>query len=302
MKKSFSPTTEFAVSSFHDLICLAHAIETEAVKRYECLKNEMEKRNSKDTAQTFQSLMEQEIQHIEEVQSWAKQHQLDLPNQDGFSWKLPPEFSDSWDEVAHSTLLTPYKALAIAVKNEERTFAFYAYISAHAQSREVADAAEKMAHEELEHAMELRKHRRREFHLMTKNHPATRHTLPAHLDDFTKQVHEAQQQQKAIYHAIAHQLLALNDTSSADLLTTLASEFAPTSTPEGEGRTADTQAGQTSRDLLRQAQAPIESFIEFCDFVTEKTPSEDILLQAQSVLEQAITHLSRLTFQNERLD
>ncbi|WP_417795450.1 ferritin-like domain-containing protein [Terasakiella pusilla] len=302
MKISFSSSTEFAVSSFYDLICIAYAIETEAVTRYEFLENEMKKRGSLDIAKTFQNLMQQEVQHVEDVKVWAEKHHYTLPVAKGFSWKLPAEFNESWQEVVNSTLLTPYKALAIAVQNEERAFAFYTYISAHAQTPDIREAAEKMAHEELEHAMHLRKLRRREFHLMKKHQHHIPHTLPARLEEFEQQVGTMHQHCQDRYQAVVKQLHILNEASSAELLTRLANELSPAARPHETEEPTPDLTHKTARDLLLQAQAPLENFIEFCEFVIEKTPCEDILLRAHSVLEQAISHLSRLAFQQERLD
>jgi hypothetical protein len=61
--------------------------------------------------------------------------------------------------------MTPYRALASAVRHEERSFAFWTYVAAHAGNAEVKDAAERMALEELEHVSLLRGERRKAFHV-----------------------------------------------------------------------------------------------------------------------------------------
>ena len=52
----------------------------------------------------------------------------------------------------------------MAVRNEERAFAFWSYVAAHAEVAEVRQAAETMAHEELGHVSILRRERRNAFH------------------------------------------------------------------------------------------------------------------------------------------
>ena len=52
----------------------------------------------------------------------------------------------------------------MAVRNEERAFAFWSYVAAHAEAPEIRQAAETMAHEELGHVATLRRERRRAFH------------------------------------------------------------------------------------------------------------------------------------------
>ena len=66
--------------------------------------------------------------------------------------------------MARSRLVTPYQALASAVRHEQRSFAFWSYVAAHAEADEVKAAAERMALEELEHTALLRRERRKAFH------------------------------------------------------------------------------------------------------------------------------------------
>jgi hypothetical protein len=52
----------------------------------------------------------------------------------------------------------------MAVRNEERAFAFWSYVAAHAEAPEIRRAAEAMAHEELGHVSILRRERRKAYH------------------------------------------------------------------------------------------------------------------------------------------
>jgi rubrerythrin len=52
----------------------------------------------------------------------------------------------------------------MAVRNEERAFAFWAYLAAYSADPEIKNAAEAMAREELGHVSILRKERRRAYH------------------------------------------------------------------------------------------------------------------------------------------
>lgn len=67
-------------------------------------------------------------------------------------------------DLGVSRLVTPYRALSIAVRNEERAFAFWSYVSAYSSSETVREYAEKMAREELRHASIVRKERRQAYH------------------------------------------------------------------------------------------------------------------------------------------
>jgi rubrerythrin len=79
-------------------------------------------------------------------------------------WELPQTFDDEGTGTASPGLVTPYRALSMAVRNEERAFTFWGYIAAHAESHEIGQAAESMAREELGHVALLRRERRRAYH------------------------------------------------------------------------------------------------------------------------------------------
>jgi rubrerythrin len=68
------------------------------------------------------------------------------------------------EELASSKLINAYRVLSMAVRNEERAFTLWAYIAAQAEKPEIQQAAERMAHEELEHASVLRRARRQAYH------------------------------------------------------------------------------------------------------------------------------------------
>lgn len=63
-------------------------------------------------------------------------------------------------ELASSALSTPYQAWALAVRHRERSFVFWTYIAAHADSPEVEKASEELAREALLDAGLLRRERR----------------------------------------------------------------------------------------------------------------------------------------------
>ena len=79
-------------------------------------------------------------------------------------WDLSDTFDDEGAGTTAPSLLTAYRALSMAVRNEERAFAFWSYVAAHARSSDIREAAETMAHEELEHVATLRRERRHAFH------------------------------------------------------------------------------------------------------------------------------------------
>ena len=151
------------VRSLDELFALAHAIETDAAARYSETANQLRQRGSSGLADLFDRLADAEREHVGQITSWAA-HRGESSVEAGPPWPIPDMFDAHPDEVAQSKLLTPYRALASAVRHEERAFAFWTYVSAHAEKREVKEAAERMALEELDHVSLLRHERRKTFH------------------------------------------------------------------------------------------------------------------------------------------
>jgi hypothetical protein len=96
---------------------------------------------------------------------------------------LPPGLADlgaATEEAMRSALLTPYRALAAAVRETGRRFAAFAQIAAAATAPDVRTRAEELARGELARAAALRKARRRAYHAerpAEQQAPATVETL-----------------------------------------------------------------------------------------------------------------------------
>ena len=149
------------IRSMREFFALARAMEMDAANRYIETARQLRQQKAWHLADVFEGLSRNEKGHVQQVEQWAV-HQGSDANADA-PWPIPDTFDASPDEVAQSKLMTPYRALASAVRHEQRSFAFWAYVAAHAEG-EVKDAAERMALEELEHVSLLRKERRMAYH------------------------------------------------------------------------------------------------------------------------------------------
>ncbi|TKB09762.1 MAG: rubrerythrin family protein [Mesorhizobium sp.] len=146
-----------------ELLAVALAMEKESADRYADLARRMRGAGRRELADVFDRLVREETGHTDMVSGWSRQvthkppeiRPADAVPQDGFDeegiWLVSPELVDA------------YRSLAIAVRNEERAFAFWSYVAAHGASPEIREAAERMARAELEHAKTLRRERRKAF-------------------------------------------------------------------------------------------------------------------------------------------
>ena len=153
------------VESLDELFALANAMEEEAAKKYSKLAEDMRRQNKDDLAEVFAQLAAAEREHVDSVTRWSQSRRGKAPDPTLVRWEAPETFdAETADEIRTSRLTSPYRALAMAVRNEERAFAFWSYLAAYSADLEIKKAAEAMAKEELGHVSILRKERRRAFH------------------------------------------------------------------------------------------------------------------------------------------
>jgi len=151
--------------SLDELFALASAMEKEAADRYAGLADEMRLQKRDDLQAVFAELAEAEREHVDSVTRWSQSRRGKTPDPTLVRWEMPKTFEvEASAEIKGSRLMTPYRALSIAVLNEERAFAFWSYMAAFAKDPEIKKAAETMASEELAHVSTLRKNRRGAYH------------------------------------------------------------------------------------------------------------------------------------------
>ena len=151
------------VRTLDELFAIAHAMESEAAARYAEIATRMANEGNPALAELFARLSADEQGHLDGVVHWSERQRGTAPNPALIRWQLPDSFDDEGASTTDPRLLSAYRALAMAVRNEERAFAFWSYVAAQAESPEVQRAAETMAHEELGHVAALRRERRRAF-------------------------------------------------------------------------------------------------------------------------------------------
>lgn len=325
--------------TMRDLAGLANAIEQQAVRRYAELADTMDRRGEAATAAALRVMLGQEREHVESIARWAEAMGVSVPPAEGFVLRLPRKLAAAWDETTDSALLTPYRAFALAVDNEERAFAFYSYLAARAADARVAAEAEKLGAEELRHAAVLRQFRRRAWR---------EDRRPMRLPDLTvsssKALQEVLDEREAAIRSrhleLAARLRALGDDESAALLeqTARAAPAAPApgraadvarkridaaddhvsrgreSIAEGgedarallaawaDAGPADAAAPETPAHLLIEAQKPLEALSETLEAIMRTTEGA-IFEQAASAMNDVIARLARISLQAaQRLD
>ncbi|MBY3102281.1 ferritin family protein [Rhizobium laguerreae] len=150
------------LSTLEDLLSLAAQMEQEAIDGYVALADRMREMRRPDLAEIFESLVIEEKSHLAKVVDW--QEAGPRPNRQVVGGNREELFDDEGAGTVAPDMLSAYRAFSMAVRNEERAFVFWTYVSAHAQSDEIKSASERMAREELGHVAKLRRERRLAFH------------------------------------------------------------------------------------------------------------------------------------------
>jgi rubrerythrin len=150
------------VTTVHQVLALADTLERAAVRRYEILGACMRRVGHPELARVFEALAQEERHHVESVEHLTQASHA-TGSAAGIAGMTLPETFEIADAAA-AALLTPYKALCIAVRGEEQAFSFWTYVASEATNAEVRGQAEAMARQELVHAAKLRHERRRAYH------------------------------------------------------------------------------------------------------------------------------------------
>jgi rubrerythrin len=280
------------VESSADLLGIALALEQEAVRRYRQLTSLMEDRGAVETAATFRALMEEERHHVASVSSVSASLIGHVPDAGPFVWQLPPEIAASWDELAGRSDLTPYRALSLAVLNEERAFAFYSYIVSATTDSAVREQAQALAMEELTHAAKLRRQRRKAW----RAHRSESENAVARVEDLQDLKSLAAVmagETVGILRAAASALENAGERDDAEAVNGIATDLAPLTvgvTARAERQAALFEPDLSRKQILQSALLPLEKMSEVLSDIAERTRDETVLLEAQRLLGITVGH------------
>lgn len=147
-----------AIGSREELMALAASLERQAARRYRELAERCRLGNAAELASLLGELSDRSEEAGRRLGSASQPASPEEP-------RSPPAgvFDDEDLASAHPALINPYRVLSTAVRNEERAFAFWSYLAAHARTPDIRMAAEALAHGELEQVAALRRQRRLAF-------------------------------------------------------------------------------------------------------------------------------------------
>lgn len=152
------------IETLEELFAVAAAMEREAIEGYSELAGRMHREGRPALAEVFERLVAEETMHLGNVEHWSRRMTGREPDLSALRGAPEATFDDEGAGTVAPELLSAYRAFSMAVRNEERAFAFWTYVAAQSTSKELQKAAEQMAREELDHVARLRRERRLAFH------------------------------------------------------------------------------------------------------------------------------------------
>ena len=291
------PTTR--ISNMEELIGIAMAIETEAVTRYRQLAEAMRRRGDADTARAFEDMVAEEEGHIGAVRHLADIAGCPDVRPGDYVWRLPEELNASWETVSGSALLTAYRALSIAVDNEQRAFSFYAFIAAEADDPRLVARAEVLAREELGHAALLRRWRRaayrKEREAGRKAGMRASEAIPETMPEFEQALAGMEAAISACHAGLAVRMERLNAPDAAAALRQLAGQGeASPATELGDACQHPDCEADTPLALLIAAQRPLEELADLLERAMVESPDEAVRAAAVGRLEDTVAKIALL--------
>lgn len=290
---------EIPAGSLEEIIAAAGALESAAAQRYQQLARTMRHIGHEDVAQIFEDLAVEEQQHVAHVERLASTVLSRRASEDIVRWVLPETFGS--EEAGPVALLTPYKALSIAVRAEERAFAFWSYVAANAAAEPVRALAETMARQELLHASKIRIARRRAYHAESRREVAAELSPRAlSLDALRSEAAQMAVEAAAFLSAASARLSRLGDSESANLLLDIANAIdargvAPKPRSEMEPQTAKRLQQASAPAVLFEAEGVMERWAERYVTLLDRSPDAAVTVELQRLADETMRLVARIS-------
>ncbi len=138
------------VATVSDLLMRAHAMEVEAADRYDEFAAQMELHNNREVAALFRKLAGIERKHADGLAADLVARGVRTTARTPLG-SLGEEGLETASAGALHYLMTPYHALEIALRNEQRALTFFGLLAEATGPTELRELANEFAREEVEH-------------------------------------------------------------------------------------------------------------------------------------------------------
>lgn len=283
------------VRTVPELFDLARTLSVQAVELYRGLGARMSELGNQSAREAFAVIEAEQRRHARALEDRMPPELRSSPTSVR-RWIGPAVYDD--EELASTRLVTPYRALSMAARNEQRAFAFWTYISAHAHDPEVQAEAETLARDELNHLRLVRTARRRAYHEAARRDARRGNRLRSmSLAEFRGEA-AGRETALAALHARVAGVLAVAGHPQAGLLAEIAEAESESAAALGgeDGTSADAlePLPEDSESALNLALEMLEESAEFYIEAAETLQTEAAVAEAQRLSETAVRRLASL--------
>ncbi len=274
-----------------NLAQIAVSLERAAAATYCRLAEEMGKLHNPAAVEMFERLVAVEQEQEQEVIGQVKKLGLPVPP----ATTAPPEdkTGEAEDRAAHDLVLTPWRALNLAVQNERNAFEFFTSIAANSEDDEVQQQAESFASLKLEHLTLLRLERKRAYRTAerTRLEAIVGRDIPRTFTAFEVSADRLLTALRESYQRLGNDAEIAGDGETAGLLRELAGQIEAdrrASPPPEEEPVA--LVTEILRAALRETEAAFDAFMA----VAENATDEEMAKAAQTLAATCVRRLERL--------
>jgi rubrerythrin len=275
------------VGSAEELMAMAQAVEKETARFYRELAARMRARDDERLARLFDFLAAIEDKHLVELGRRAAELLGEAPLREAAAWQMPNSFDE---EEGSSRLLTPYRALAIAVRNEDQAFAFYSYLAAEAPNEQARKIAEELAKEELAHAALLRRERRKAYHADESRDRPRPSDLPRSVTELLILCCEMERRAARYHRALAETLVRQGKTAAAFVEAAADEEESARDAAARIGRDLPDGAADIRPTVSGGLRLLEEAFDRYAEIAGRST-EESVMEEAQTLAARAVRRL-----------
>ena len=291
------------ITSLDELFSIGHTLGRNTVIFCDRLANEMRACGNDDTGQIFEELALRERGRLETIRQRADQVGADtMGNVDGI-WHERDLRSELAREIADNPyLMTPYRALRLAVVNKERIFEIITTLVANLNDDNIRPHAEALARLELEEITELRLRRRRaaRSEIKTAIEKAGLDTAPLEIGVYTKIAHTVDHIIRQMAHSVLTTWASDMTAQTQDVLERLLEDFHDASSKsaaveDGSERSInvtqdDNNLFSALKTLLRELESAVDLFLN----CAENARSEDVVLTTQAKAQRVVHHIAKI--------
>ncbi|SDY80179.1 hypothetical protein [Citreimonas salinaria] len=270
---------KIAAETAADLRALARGLSIQAIRLYDSLASRMAEFGNDGARAAFE--------RVENLQRENAPGDATAP-----AAILPEVFQD--EGLRDLRLVTPYRAFALAVRNEERAFAFWACISAHAHDPAVKEEAERLALAAIDHVRLLRVERRGVYH--QSRDPSLEVLRTVSLAELKAEAARREATLARLHARIAATLADAGDPLAQVLERVArderdtASEFGATEEPPVDAESLPADAASLRALAIQRIEIAIEVYL----FAADWSGREDVLALAQDLAARGLAHLALL--------